>query len=149
MKVEGEGPEGEGGGEDVGLGEGALGEPDGVDGGEEGGGEGGGCVEEALGEAEDGEEGGGGDGGDEEARGEDVVADDVPEGAEEDVGDGRVGVGVVRDDLAVAVEVEGRGDVVAALVPVVGEMEEGEVAEGHGGEEQDEEDGRGESGDAC
>ena len=34
--VEGERPEGEGGGEDVGVGQGALGEPDGVDGGEEG-----------------------------------------------------------------------------------------------------------------
>jgi hypothetical protein len=55
-EIVGEGPEGEGGGEDVGVGEGALGVPDGVDGGEQGDSEGRGVAEQSLGEAEDGQQ---------------------------------------------------------------------------------------------
>lgn len=117
-----------------------MSEPDGVDGGEQRGGDGGGRGEEALGEAEDGEQAGCGDGGDEQPCGEDVVSGNVPERTEKNVGERRVGVGIARNDLAGAVEVQRRGDVVAALVPVVGEAEEGEMREGDGGEEDREED---------
>jgi len=144
-EVEGEGPEGEGGGEDVGVGQRALGEPDGVDGGEEGDGDGGSSVEEPLGETEDGKEAGGGEGSDEQAGREDVEAYDVPERAEEDVGQRRVGVGEVRDQLAGVVEVQSRGNVVAALVPEVRKVKQGEMGEGDGCEEQEEEDRRGNS----
>ena len=50
--------------------------------------------------------------------------DNMPEQAECDVREGRMGVGEVGNELAGAVEIEGGGDVVAAFVPVVGEAEE-------------------------
>jgi hypothetical protein len=103
-------------------------------------------MSEALGQAEDGEQRGRGDGGDGEARGEDVDSDDVPERSEDDVGEGRMGVGEVRDELAGAEEVERGGDVVAAFVPEVGELEESEMAERYGKEEEGEEAVRGKCG---
>ena len=109
------------------MGQRALGEPDGVDRGEECDGYGSGGAEEALGEAEDGEECSGSEGAGGEARREDVVAGEVPEGAEDDVGQRRVRVGELGDEGEAVVEVERGGDVVAAFVPEVGEVEEGEV----------------------
>jgi hypothetical protein len=58
-----------------------------------------------------------------------VVAEEVPECAEDDVRKRRVGVGEVRDQPAVVVKVQRSGDVVAAFIPKVGEAEEGEVGE--------------------
>ena len=130
VEVEGEGPEGEGGGEDVGVGEGGLGVPDGVGGGEDGDGGGGEFAEEAAGEAVDGEQGGGGDEADEGAGAAGDVAGDVPGAGEEERGQRRVGVGDggLRDQGAGAEEVQRGGDVIAAFVPEVGEAEESEVA---------------------
>ena len=116
-----------------------MGEPDGVDGCEERDGYGSGGAEEALGEAEDGQKGTGSEGADHEARCEDVVAGDVPEGAEDYVGQGRVCVGELGDEGEAVVEVERGGDVVAAFVPEVGEAEESEVCKGYCGEEEREE----------
>jgi hypothetical protein len=147
-EVEGEGPKGEGGGEDVGMGQRALREPDGVDGGEEREGEGCAGVEEAGGQAVDGRKGGGGDGADGDPGDQNAGAGDVPERAEEDVRQRWVGVGEVRDEGESVVEVERGGDVVAAFVPVVGEAEEGEVVEGDEGEKCREEYGGGERGQA-
>ena len=93
FEVEGEAPEGEGGGEDVGVGEGALREPDGVDRGEQGGGDGGGCAEQVAGEAIDGEQRGGGDHADEGARAAGDEAGEVPPAGEQDGRQRRVRVG--------------------------------------------------------
>ena len=67
LEVEGKSPEGEGGGEDVGVGERALRVPDGVEGGEQGGGDGGRCAQQVAGKPVDGEQRGGGDHADEGA----------------------------------------------------------------------------------
>ena len=147
-EIVGEGPEGEGGGEDVGVSEGALGVPDGVDGGEQGDSEGRGVAEQSLGEAEDGQQASSGEGADGEAGDEDVESEDVPERAQHDAGQRGVGVREVRDERAGVVEVQRGGYVVAALVPEVGKVEQGEVAERDGGEEEAEEDGRGQRGGA-
>ena len=60
------------------------------------------------------------------------------EAGEQDGRQRRVGVGDggLRDEGAGAEEVQRGGDVVAALVPEVGEAEEGEVREEDGGEEE-------------
>ncbi len=47
-----------------------------------------------------------------------------------------MGVGEVGNQLAGVVEVQRRGNVVAALVPVVGQMEQGQMADRHRREEQ-------------
>ena len=121
------------------MGEGALGKPDGVDGGEDrrgGAGEGSG---EVAPEPIDGKEGCGRDHADEGAGAADDEAREVPPAGEQDGGEGRVGVGEGGDgdQGAVAEEVQGRGDVVAALIPEVGEAQEGPVAE----EDSDKEEG--------
>ncbi len=54
-----------------------------------------------------------------------------------------MGVGEMRNQLAGVIEVQRGWNVVAALVPEVGQAEQREVSEGDGGEEQDEEDRRG------
>jgi hypothetical protein len=148
-QVEREGPEGEGGGEDVGVGEGALGVPDGVDGGEQGDSEGRDVAEQPLGEAEDGQQAGRGEGTDREAGDEDVESEGVPERAQDDAGQRCVGVGKVRDEGAGMVEVQRGGDVVATFVPEVGQVEQGEMAERDGGEECCIEYGAGQVGEAC
>ncbi len=130
-EIKGEGPQGEGSGEDVGVGEGALGEPDGVGGGQERDGERGKVSREAAGEAEDREQGSGGDDADERAGAADDKSGEVPPGGEEDGGEGGMGIGDggVGDEGAGAQEVQGGGDVVAALVPEVREPEESPVAQ--------------------
>src|SRR5450755_295004 len=67
LEVEGEAPEGEGGGEDVGVGERALRIPDWIGGGEQGGGDRGGRAEEIARETEDRKQSGGRDHADEGA----------------------------------------------------------------------------------
>ena len=140
-EVEGDGPEGEGGGEDIGVGEGALGEPDGVDGGEDGGDDGCGCAGEVASDAVDGEEGRPGDHADESAGSGDDESGEMPPCGEEDGWKGRVrvGDGGLGDEGSGAEEVPCSGDVVAALIPEVGEAEEGEVGEEDGDEEEGEE----------
>ncbi len=138
VEVEGEAPEGEGGGEDVGVGEGALREPDWVDGGEETVTAATAVVGEVSCEVEDAEQRGGGDHADEGAGSADDESGEVPPAGEEDGGQRRVGVGDggLRDEGAGAEEVPRGGDVVAGLVPEVGEAEEGEVGEVDGDEEE-------------
>jgi hypothetical protein len=140
-EVEGKAPEGEGGGEDVGVGEGALGEPDGVDGGEEGSGEGGGDSGKAADEAVDGREGGGADEADKGAGGEDREAKEAPPAGEEDGRQRGVGVrsGGLGDEGAGVEEVPGGGDVVAGLVPEIGEMQQRDMGQEDGGEGEGEE----------
>ncbi len=77
-------------------------------------------------ELEDGEQGGRGDHADEGAGAADDVAGEMPPGGEQDGGQRRVGVGDggLGDEGAGAEEVPGGGDVVAGLVPEVGEAEE-------------------------
>ena len=125
-EIEGERPQGEGGGEDIGVGESALREPDGEGGGEQGDDEGGEVSGEPAREAKDGEESGGGDDADEGAGAADDISGEVPPGGEEDRGERRMGVGDggLRDERAGAEEVEGGRDVIAALVPEVGEAEQ-------------------------
>jgi len=138
-QVEREGPKGEGGGEDVGVGKRGLCEPDRVDRRKERYGDCGGGVEQMLREAEDGEQGSGCEGADKESRREDMEASEVPERAEQDVRQRRMGVGEVRNELAGMEEVERGGDVVAALIPEVRQAQKCEVREGYGGKEQREE----------
>jgi hypothetical protein len=135
-EIQREGPQREGGGEDVGVGERGLGEPDGVYGGEDRKTDGCRRAEQALGEPEDRQQTGCGEGADEQAGGHNMVAHQVPEGAEQDVRQRRVGVGELRDELAGVIEVQRGRDVIAALVPVVRQAQQGGVAEGDGGEEQ-------------
>jgi hypothetical protein len=99
-------------------------------------------------QSKDGGEGRGGDGADEKTRGKDVQADDVPEGAQQNVRQRRMGVGELRNQPAVMVEVQRRGDVIAALVPVVGKAKQREMAERNDGEEQEPEQPGGQSGEA-
>ena len=138
VEVEGESPEGKAGGEDVGVSEGGLREPDGVDGGKDDESDGGGEGEERASELVDGEEGGGGDHADESAGSAHDVAGEMPPGREDDGGEGRVSVSEsgLRDERAGAVEVPCGGDVVAGLVPEVGEAEESVVGEVDGDEEE-------------
>src|SRR5258708_2039548 len=93
IEVEGEAPAGEGGGEDVGVGEGALGKPDGVDCGEKDGCRCYGSGGERSCELIEAEEGGGADHADEGAGSADDVAGEVPPGGEEDGGERGGGVG--------------------------------------------------------
>src|SRR5947209_8677414 len=111
FKIEGECPEGECGGEDVGVGEGGLDVPDGVAGGQESDGGGGRLAEEVAGNAVDGQERRGGDRADERAGGEDVEAGEAPlcgqkERRQRGVG---VGDGGLRDEGAGAEEVQRGG----------------------------------------
>src|SRR6202030_692669 len=126
IEVEGESPEGEGGGEDVGVGEGALREPDGVDRGKDDGDSGDRSGGEVFCEFEDAEQSGCCDHADQGAGAADDVSGEVPPGGEEDGGEGRVGVcgGALRDEGAESEEVPGGRDVVAGLVPEVGKAEE-------------------------
>jgi hypothetical protein len=82
LDIDAEAPEGEGGGEDVGVGQGALREPDGVERGEQSGDAGGAGAEQIADEAEDREQRRGANQADQSARGEDVEAEDPPPGAE-------------------------------------------------------------------
>ena len=106
-------------------------EPDGVGGGEQSNDRGGEISGEAAREAEDGEQGGCGDDAEEGAGAADDEAGEMPPGGEEDGGERRVGVGEggPRDEGAGAEEVKGGRDVVAALVPEVGQTEQGPMAE--------------------
>ncbi len=126
-EVEGECPKGEGGGEDIGVSERALSEPDGISGSQQGDR---GCGEvscEAASEPKNREERGGGD-----------DADKSAGAADDESGLGRVGVGDggVGDEGAGAEEVERGGDVVAALVPEIRETKQSPMAD----EDEDEED---------
>ena len=116
--------------------EGALGVPDGVERGEQRDGSCYGVAEQPLGEAEYCQQAGGGEGAYDESRGEDVQPKDVPQRAQHDVRERGVGVGIVGDQPAVVVEVQCGRDVIAALIPVVGQVEEREVAQRDGGEEE-------------
>ena len=138
VEIEGEGPEGEGCGEDVGVGEGALDEPDGVESGEkrDGGGDGG--AGEGAGEPEDSEQGSGGDEEDEDARGEWREAGEMPPSRQEQRRQWRMGVGEggVRDEGAGAEEIERGRDVIAGFIPEVGQAQERPVGEIERGEEE-------------
>ena len=123
-EIVGEGPEGEGGGEDVGVGQRTLRKPDGIDRREQRGGNRCGSSEQLAREAVDGQQSGGGDGCDKDSRSQNVVANDVPERSQKDIGQRRMSVGKVRNQRAGAVEVQCGGDVVTALVPVVGQAEQ-------------------------
>ena len=106
-------------------------------------------IEEALRQPEDCGQPGGGDGADTQARRQNVQSDDVPKRAEQDVRQRRVRVGELRDEPAVMVEVQRGRNVVAALVPVVGQAEQGQVAERDRCEEQKPEQPRWQGGDAA
>ena len=77
-----------------------------------------------------------------------MVSRDVPECAENNIRQRRVGVGEVRDQPAVMVKVERGGDVVAGFVPVIREAQESKVREGDYGEKEWKEDEVGECGEA-
>ncbi len=115
-----------------------MGKPDGVDCGEKDGCRCYGSGGERSCELIEAEEGGGADHADEGAGSADDVAGEVPPGGEEDGGERGVGVGGggLGDEGAGAEEVPGGGDVVAGLVPEVGEAEEGVVGEVDGYEEE-------------
>jgi hypothetical protein len=137
LEVEGEGPEGEGGGEDVGVSERALCVPDGVDCGEHGDG-GGGCgAEQVARDAVDGEQRGGRDDADEGAGRDGDKSGDVPPAGEQDRWQWRVSVAGCGDgdERADAEEVPRGGDVVAGFIPEVGKTQQGEVKEPDCGEE--------------
>ena len=139
VKVDDEGAEDEGCGEDVCMGQRGLREPDWIASSENGDGESGGRAEKILCEPKDCEQAGGSEGAGKKARRKDVVSRDVPERAEQDVGQRWMCVGVVRDDPAVMVEVERGRDVVTGFVPEIREAEKREMRERDGGEEEREE----------
>jgi hypothetical protein len=72
-----------------------------------------------------------------------VQPNDVPERAEQDIGQWRVRVRELWNKPAMMVEVQRGRDVVSALIPVVGQTEQGDVAERDRGEEQQPEQPRG------
>src|SRR5437879_6121897 len=131
IEIEGESPEGKGGGKDVGVSEGALRVPNGIDRGENDRDCRDCCVGEVFCEFEDAEQGGGCDHADQGAGTADDVSGEMPPGGEEDRWEGRVGVGDggLGDQGAGAEEVPGGGDVVTGFVPEVGEAEETKVRE--------------------
>jgi len=106
-------------------------------------------TEEILRKAKDCEQAGGSKGADQKARREDVVSRDVPERAEQDVGDRRVRIGEVRDEPAVAIKIQRSWNVIAGFVPEVRETEKRDVRERDGGEEEREDNEVGERGEAC
>jgi len=70
----------------------------------------------------------------------------VPERAEEHVGQRRVRVGELGDEAEAVVEIECGRNVVAAFVPVIGEVQEGEVGKCDCSEEDGKEGERGKAG---
>ena len=119
------------------VGQRALREPDGIDGSEQRGGDRGGRAQQVAREPEDGEQRGGGDHADEGARAAGNEARQAPPTGEQDGRQRRmrVGRGGDGDQRAGAEEVPRRGDVVAGLVPEVGQAQQREVGKIDGGEE--------------
>jgi hypothetical protein len=138
-EIERESPEGKGGGEDVRVGEGRLREPDRIDRCEQRYGEGCRWAEKFLGEAQDREQTSSGEGTDDEARRQNVKPGEVPKRTEDYVGQRWVRVGEVWNEPAVAVEVQRGRNVVAALVPEVGQAQKGKMADHDSGVEDSEE----------
>ena len=90
-------------------------------------------------QTKDGEHGGGSESAHQQPRCHDVEADNMPEGAEHNVRQRRVGIGEVGNELAGVKEVERGGYVVAALIPEVGQAKKGQVADRDSCEEEQKE----------